>query len=592
MRAIRTGPSRRLLGAAALLSLLLPALSHDLTLPDEARVAHTSFEMGRSEGWLLPAVNGEPFLQTPPLGYWLVSAWLRLAGTHPDQPDGMVRIPSVLFSLATLAVTARLAQRFHGERAAFVAAAILASTVEFWEVGHRAVVEPAMAFFVTLAYYHLAFVVARGDLSLWRGVAVGLAAGAAFLVKGLPALAFLLAAAPLAVFLRRGLPWGRLALLALAALGAFALVAAPWALLHARFHPGTLREVLVDHLFTRAVAGTVKDPTNFTFLHRTLGALAPWVVFLPFAVAAHARSAWGRASRTEGGERAAGTEGADGAERAERAERAAEGPVRAVDERARLSGLLLLWALLPVLLLLVSRSKRNLYLLPVFPAFALLAATWIEPFLERPRWQRGIEWLGRALLAIVPAAVLALAARFAARAEWLAAALAAAVLVVVVLVVVFARAARSRSGAGGGAAGRETGRETGRWTEARPWRVLILCLLAVAAGGTWRHLLLEPERSLGSFGREVAALASGGVVVGYELSEREVGAMAWYLRRPFPVVTGGEERLLGALMEYDPGRTIIIGEAAGFERARQGREVVAEKRLRRRVLQALGPARP
>lgn len=393
-----SGWRRSLFWTAVLSGLLVPSFLYDLRLPDEPRVAHTGLEMARTGDIVLPTVNGAPFLQTPPLHYWMLAACFASAGFLTD---GLARVPSVLFTFGSLWLTVLLARRLGGvppishqgpsvdvaagttlshpgpgSASSFVAAAILASTFGFWDAGHRVVVDTALTFFLTLAFYRLAIALVEGNLRASHGLCIGAAAGGAFLVKGWLGPVIL---APVVVYgllrigkqRRRGLP----AFVA-SALLAFLLIAAPWVVALYLRNPAYVEELLFSHIGRRVFAGAHHNPTNFTFVHRSLLKLLPWSVFLPFVLVHHIRLVWGRASWRRAG-----------------AWRASE---------FSFNEFLLIWFLFPVLLLLLSRSKRELYLLPVFPAAALMTSLWLERSVSRVVSRRVVIKFLWVLLVVVP----------------------------------------------------------------------------------------------------------------------------------------------------------------------------------------------
>src|SRR5439155_875918 len=77
-----TRSDRRLLAVAAALATAALAVGigrTDLWPPDETRVAEISREMRAERSWLVPRLNGTPFLEEPPLFYWLQAGAYRLA---------------------------------------------------------------------------------------------------------------------------------------------------------------------------------------------------------------------------------------------------------------------------------------------------------------------------------------------------------------------------------------------------------------------------------------------------------------------------------------------------------------------------------
>src|SRR2546427_5397772 len=90
---------RRLLAVAAALATAALAVGigrTDLWPPDETRVAEISREMRAERTWLLPRLNGTPFLEEPPLFYWFQAGAYRLAGGAPAAP---ARWPPTLAAL-------------------------------------------------------------------------------------------------------------------------------------------------------------------------------------------------------------------------------------------------------------------------------------------------------------------------------------------------------------------------------------------------------------------------------------------------------------------------------------------------------------
>ncbi|HPS94083.1 MAG TPA: glycosyltransferase family 39 protein, partial [Deltaproteobacteria bacterium] len=58
-----------ILSLAVLFLFLIPGINHGLWRPDEPRVAGTCAEMARTGDYVVPYLNGEPFLEKPPLYY-------------------------------------------------------------------------------------------------------------------------------------------------------------------------------------------------------------------------------------------------------------------------------------------------------------------------------------------------------------------------------------------------------------------------------------------------------------------------------------------------------------------------------------------
>jgi 4-amino-4-deoxy-L-arabinose transferase-like glycosyltransferase len=112
--------------AAALLLMLawtLPGIGHPIQNLNEGLYARIAQEMLESGNWTIPSLNGVPYLEKPPLMYWLGSAAYALFGVH----DWSARSPALLGVLLMLSAAYWFAYRRAGPRAALCALAILAS---------------------------------------------------------------------------------------------------------------------------------------------------------------------------------------------------------------------------------------------------------------------------------------------------------------------------------------------------------------------------------------------------------------------------------------------------------------------------------
>src|SRR5262245_25739746 len=94
----------------------------DLFNPDEPREAEMAREMLVSGDHVVPRLNGEPFLEKPPLFYWLVVTAYRAAG---GPSEAAARVVPAIAGLLCLLMTWILARRILGETTALLAALIL-----------------------------------------------------------------------------------------------------------------------------------------------------------------------------------------------------------------------------------------------------------------------------------------------------------------------------------------------------------------------------------------------------------------------------------------------------------------------------------
>lgn len=136
------GPAyvRLLLATVLLAGLLLLWGLGDIALLsyNEARRALPAMGMYHSGDWLLPRINGEPYLSKPPLLYWVSAGLATLFGTASEWA---VRLPSALAAGALLWGCYRYARRVFGPWPALFTLQLLLANVGFSMFARRAEIE-------------------------------------------------------------------------------------------------------------------------------------------------------------------------------------------------------------------------------------------------------------------------------------------------------------------------------------------------------------------------------------------------------------------------------------------------------------------
>ncbi|HUX31880.1 MAG TPA: glycosyltransferase family 39 protein [Thiobacillus sp.] len=198
-------------GRGLLLSLLLLAaltavalLTRPLIPIDETRYVSAAWEMWLRGDFLVPFKNGEPYSHKPPFMFWMFHAGWALFGVN----DWWPRLVLPLFSAGTLLLTYSLARRLWPQRAGLggQAALILSSTL-LWIVFSTSVMFDVMLAFWVLLGMHGVVSAANGKR---RGfVMLGIAIGMGVLTKGPVILLNLLPVTVLALWWHPGLKWGR-----------------------------------------------------------------------------------------------------------------------------------------------------------------------------------------------------------------------------------------------------------------------------------------------------------------------------------------------------------------------------------------------
>jgi 4-amino-4-deoxy-L-arabinose transferase-like glycosyltransferase len=160
---------------AALLLFRLGAVP--LLGPDEPRYARVAVEMQRAGEWVRPTLAGEPWLEKPPLYYWMAGAAFRFLG----ETETAARLPSVLAALWLVGVTGLIGARLFGAAAGLSAGFALGTALLPFAYARAAAMDMLLAATVTTAI---------GLLALRAlGIAGTLAAPAAFVFMALATLA-------------------------------------------------------------------------------------------------------------------------------------------------------------------------------------------------------------------------------------------------------------------------------------------------------------------------------------------------------------------------------------------------------------------
>ncbi len=341
--------------ALAILALALGGIvDHDLWTPDEPRVCCISKTMWQTRDWAVPRLAGEIFIEKPPLYFWLCGACGEIFGPLFGHVGG-ARLSCSLCALGTLAAGAWLAFLLRGRRRhALYAVLVLATMPQFILEMHWMRTDVLLAFFVAAAVAFLVLAYRHGRP--WALLPAGLAAAGAFLAKG-PIGWILIAPAALPLALHAFLserggtgrkPWIAAHLLAAAlALGLSAL----WVVaIYRHPDPGAWKAWFWDNQVGRTTGtATALGHHNPWAVHYYLVllpvVLGPWFPHLCFTVA-----------------------------RGLAILRAASLRDHWRDLLQSPSFLLAAWGFGGLLLLTIPSTKRGIYLLPLYPAFALLAA--------------------------------------------------------------------------------------------------------------------------------------------------------------------------------------------------------------------------
>ncbi|MCP4639262.1 MAG: glycosyltransferase family 39 protein [bacterium] len=355
--------------AVGFLSLVFLSLNlggYDLWAPDEPRFGEVAREMLQSGDWLVPRVNDAPYLEKPPLFFWLIAG---VSAPFGDVTETTARIPSVLAAVVTVLATYLLARNLFGPRVALWSAVVLCTNLRFWWQARTTQID--MVLTACLAVALLAFWMRHttGE-TRWLVLFYGAIAAGVY-AKGPVALLL-----PLLLIL--AFYWGRKekrrSIHAWLGLGAAVALVLLW-LIPARLagsaELGQSAETTIGSNLFRQIVGRVflgvskKQPFWYYFEALPLD-LAPWTLLLPWSLP------WIWKHRKEG-------------------------------EGMRL---LLAWVVPAFVVFSLMSGKRALYLLPLYPALAILLARSVLDLMDgnHASWRRRSAYAWAAIMVLLSSA--------------------------------------------------------------------------------------------------------------------------------------------------------------------------------------------
>ena len=247
--------------------------ARSLLLPDEGRYGGVAYEMLSQREWVVPTLDGLPFLHKPPLYYWLAAASLSLFGVN----EAALRLVPALFGIAGCLLVYALARVMFDRRAALWSAGVLAASPLWFLSSQYANMDLQVAFWIgaTLACLWRA-VNAVEPRRAWWVAAAAACAGAATLTKGLHGI--VLPGLILVAYLMARRRWrAALELHPVLALVLWAAIAVPWAWLAQQRVAGFFDYFVIGQHFGRFLQTGFNNPQPWWFYLALLPlALLPW----------------------------------------------------------------------------------------------------------------------------------------------------------------------------------------------------------------------------------------------------------------------------------------------------------------------------
>ena len=297
--------------------------------PDEGRNAEKAREILLLDDWVTPYENFLPALDKPVFFYWLVAISFKLFGLS----EWSARLPSALAGLGCIFLVYRFARLQWGLQEGLWSSLVLITSLEFFLFSRIVIFDMTLTFFISLALFSFYAVTQTDDPRAGKRhcLLMYAAMGAGTLVKG--PIALVLSGMIIFFYLLVTRKWFLLRRLniPLGAIVCFAVVA-PWYLWVEARNPGYLRYFLWEEHFVRYLTPHFSRTKGWYYFFLVLGiGFLPWSFFIPVT----AKNLWNRTSSD-----------------------------------ANL--FLTLWVILPFAFFSASNAKLPHYILPIYPALAIL----------------------------------------------------------------------------------------------------------------------------------------------------------------------------------------------------------------------------
>lgn len=346
--------------------------SYSLFDMDEPRYAEAAREMVESGNWITPTFNYDLRFDKPVFFYWLIAIAYKLFGVS----EFSARLFSAISASMMVLLTYGFARFWVSPRFGLLSALVLATSMEVIGLARMSVTDMTLSFFMTATTLTL-FLVAHHSRKWW--LVAGILSGLAVLTKGPVGIVV-----PGAILVLYAMVTGRLKHCFFtpwfaAALAACVAVAIPWYILAYLENGKIFLDALFLHNFTRYsdVVSGHDQPWYFYSLVLIAGFL-PWSVFLPASL-----TYWFKQLKTKGAFLSGDT--------------------------PMLANMVLfaaLWAVFVFVFFSVAQTKLLTYILPMFPALALLMGATFEQATREQEEKKGsgltkaLTWSAAALCLI------------------------------------------------------------------------------------------------------------------------------------------------------------------------------------------------
>lgn len=319
----------------------------DLWDPDETRYAVIAREMRESGNWVLPLLNGDVYAEKPPLFFWLVNLSTFIFGEDSELVN---RLPSALAGLFTILLTFLFGERLFNTRTGFLSGLVLATCFFFPQISRWMMLDSLFTLFFLLTLYCFCLGYEKEEGRREYYLLAGLFVGLGVLTKGPIAyltipifMIFSFLQKEVKKFWNRDLLMGFLLSLVIVFMW---LIPACWL----GREEYTKKIVFGQTIGRLAEGGKHFHPKSFFFYFiRFPVEFMPWTFFIPFAFSF--------------------------------------GLKRGVEKRKEFL-FLIVWFIFIFLFFTLSRGKKDNYILPLYPAAALMVGGLWESKLREKEWNK------------------------------------------------------------------------------------------------------------------------------------------------------------------------------------------------------------
>lgn len=163
---------------------LIGTLDRGAWTPDEPREADIAWRMSVQSNWALPHLANQPFLEKPPLSYWMSAGSMRLFGPS----IAAARAPNLLYAAVTALAMGALGFAMDGVAAAIVAALVASTAITAFRVTMW--LAPDACLFascaISLLGAYLGYTAAPGRRKLYGYLLMHAGAAVGFMAKSAP----------------------------------------------------------------------------------------------------------------------------------------------------------------------------------------------------------------------------------------------------------------------------------------------------------------------------------------------------------------------------------------------------------------------